>query len=144
MGVLAQLAADELRAAEHVRPLVVAAELEVAAVVLIEIVEVVGLHGHVVELQEAQALLHALLEALGAEHVVHREARADVADEVDIVELQEPVSVVDHHGLALAKLDKPLHLLFKAVAVVLDGLSGHHGAHVGAAGGRRSWPCRRR
>ena len=37
------------------RPLVVAAELHIAAVVLEEVIEVVGLHDHVVELQEAQA-----------------------------------------------------------------------------------------
>ena len=74
MRVLAQLAANQLGAAEHITPLVVAAELHVAAVVLEQVVEVVGLHGHVVELEEAQTLLHALLEAFGAEHVVDREA----------------------------------------------------------------------
>ena len=71
MGVLAQLPADELGAAQHVGPLVVAAELHVAAVVLEQVVEVVGLHDHIVELQEGQALFHALLIALGPEHVVH-------------------------------------------------------------------------
>ena len=48
--IFAELTADELRAAEHVRPLVVAAELHIAAVVLEHIVEVVALHDHVVEL----------------------------------------------------------------------------------------------
>ena len=62
------------RAAQHVAPLVVAAELHVASVVLEHIVEVVGLHDHVVELQEGEALLHALLVALRPEHVVHAEA----------------------------------------------------------------------
>ena len=135
MGVLAQLATDQLGAAQHVAPLVVAAELHVAAVVLEQVVEVVGLHGHVVELQEAQALLHALLEALGPQHVVDGEAGTDVPDEVHIVQVQQPVGVVDHLGLALAEVDEPGHLLLEAVAVVLDSLLGHHGAHVGAAGG---------
>ena len=135
VGVLAQLAADQLGAAQHVAPLVVAAELHVAAVMLEQVVEVVGLHGHVVELQEAQALLHPLLEAFGPQHVVHGEAGADVPDEVHVVQVQEPVSVVHHLGLALAEVDEPGHLLFEAVAVVLDGLLRHHGAHVGTAGG---------
>jgi len=50
IGVLAQLAADQLGAAQHIAPLVVAAELHIAAVVLEHIVEVVALHDHVVEL----------------------------------------------------------------------------------------------
>ena len=83
----------------------------------------------------AQPLLHPLLEALGPEHIVHREAGADVPDKVDVVEVQEPVGVVDHHGLAFAELDEPLHLLLEAVAVVLDGIPGHHGAQIRAAGG---------
>ena len=135
VGILAQLAADQLGAAQHVGPLVVAAELHVAAVLLVQVVEVVGLHDHVVELQEAQALLHALLVALGAQHVVDGEAGTDLAEHVDVVQIQQPVGVVDHHGLALTELDEPLHLLLEAGAVVLDGLLGHHGAHVGTAGG---------
>ena len=50
--ILAQLAADKLGAAQHVRPLVVASELHIAAVVLEEIIKVVGLHYHIVEFKE--------------------------------------------------------------------------------------------
>ena len=110
MGVLAQLLAYQLRTAEHVAPLVVAAELHIAAIVLEQVVEVVALHYHVVELQEAQPLLHALLVALGAEHVVDGEAGADLTQEVYIVEIQQPVGVVYHDGLVLAELNKALHL----------------------------------
>ena len=39
--VLAELFADELGSAEHVRPLIVAAELHIAAVMLEEVIEVV-------------------------------------------------------------------------------------------------------
>ena len=87
MRVLAELPADQLRAAEHIAPLVVAAELHIAAVVLEEVIEVVGLHDHVVELKEAQALFHALLVALGAEHIVDAEARAHLAQQLDVIEL---------------------------------------------------------
>ena len=51
--VLAQLPADQLRTRQHVAPLVVAAELQVAAVFLVQCVEIIRLHDHVVELQEA-------------------------------------------------------------------------------------------
>ena len=60
VGVLAQLLADQLGAAQHVAPLVVAAELHIAAIMLEQVVEVVGLHDHVVEFQEGQTLLHPL------------------------------------------------------------------------------------
>ena len=87
VGVLAQLAADKLGAAQHVAPLVVAAKLHVAAEVLEHVVEVVALHNHVVELQEGQALLHALLVALGPEHVVHAEAGAHFPQQLHVVEV---------------------------------------------------------
>ena len=133
--VLAELAADELRAAEHVGPLVVAAELHIAAVVLEEVVEIVGLHDHVVELKEGKPLLHALLIALGAQHIVHREARAHLAQQLNIVEIQQPVSVVDHDGLTLAEVDKALHLALEALRVVVNILFGEHLAHIRAARG---------
>ena len=33
-----------------------------------------------------------------------------------------------------AELNEPLHLLFEALAVMLDGLLGHHGTHIGTTG----------
>ena len=135
VGVFAELLADQLRAAEHIRPLVVAAELHVAAVILIELVEIVALHDHVVEFEEGQTALPALLVALKGEHLVDREAGADLAQHIDIVELQEPVAVVDHERLAVGKVDEAAHLLFEALTVVLNGLGREHLAHVGLAGG---------
>ena len=84
--VLAELLADELRTAQHIAPLVVAAELHITAVVLEQVVEVVGLHNHVVELQEAQTLFHTLFVAVGAEHIVDGEAGTDLAQQVHIVQ----------------------------------------------------------
>ena len=88
VGILAQLAADQLGAAQHVAPLVIAAKLHVAAVILEQMVEVVALHDHVVELEEGQTLLHALLVALGAQHVIHAEAGTDLAQQLDVIEVQ--------------------------------------------------------
>ena len=134
MRVLSKLAADELRAAQHIRPLVVAAELHVAAVVLEQMIEVVGLHDHVVELQEGQALFHALLVALSTEHVIDREAGADLPQEFDIIEIQQPVGIVDHDGFTFAEINESLHLTLEALGIVVDVLLRQHFAHVGAAG----------
>ena len=135
MCILTELTADELRTAEHVRPLVVAAELHVAAVVLEHIVEVIALHDHVVELQEAQALFHALLVALSTQHIVHGEARADLAQELNVVERLEPLGIVEHERLAVREVNEALHLTLETLGIVLDGLLSKHLAHIGAAGG---------
>ena len=45
--------ADQFGTTQHVAPLVVSAELQVTAVFLVQHVEVIALHQHVVELQEA-------------------------------------------------------------------------------------------
>ena len=135
VSVLAQLLADQLGAAQHVAPLVVAAELHIAAKMLEQVVEVVGLHDHVVEFQEGQSPLHALAVAVRPEHVVDGEARANFPQQLHVVQVQQPVGVVDHLRLALAKLDEALHLLFEALGVVVDVLLGEHLPHIGTAGG---------
>ena len=66
-------------------------------------IEVVGLHNHIVELQEGQALFHALLVALSTEHIVDGEACADLPQEFDIIEVQQPIGVVDMMALPSPK-----------------------------------------
>ena len=135
MRVLTELAADELRAREHVGPLVVTAELHVAVVALKELIEVKGLHEHIVKLEERESLLHAVLIALRAKHVVDREMGADVADKFNVVQVPEPVGIVHHSRLALAELDEAGHLALKALAVLVNLIDRHHAAHIGSAGG---------
>ena len=137
MGVLAQLAADEFGAPQHVGPLVVAAALHITAHRLEHVVKVIGLHNHIVELQERQALLHALLVALGPQHIVDREAGAHLPQELHVVQVQQPIGVVEHHGLAgaLAEVDEFFHLALEAFGVVVNVLLGEHFTHIRAAGG---------
>ena len=138
LGILflqTQLFADELTAGQHVGPLIVSAELQVAAVLLVENIEVIGLHDHVVELKEAEALFHALLVALGTQHVVDGEVGTHLPQEFHIVQVKEPVGIVDHDGLVIGKVDKTAHLNLEAVNVVLDDLFCHHGAHIRPPGG---------
>ena len=101
VSVLAELLADKLGAAQHICPLVVAAELHVAAVLLVQHVEVVALHDHVVKLEEGQTALPALLVALEGQHLVYAEACAYLAQNVDVVEVHQPVGVVYHDSLAV-------------------------------------------
>ena len=134
IGVPAGFFTDQFCSAEHVAPLIVAAELHVAAVMLVEVPEVVRLHDHVVELQKAQPAFHALLVTFGPQHVVDREAGAHLAQQIDVFQVQQPVGVVDDDGLVRPEVDKPADLLEKAVAIVPDGFRREHRAHVGAAG----------
>ncbi len=131
--VLAQFLADQFRTAEHVAPLVISAELHIAAVLLVQAQEIVGLHDHVVELEETQSLFHALLVAFRPQHVVDGEACSDVTDEIDVIQVTQPVGIVDHRCLAFPELDEAAHLLLKAFTVVVDRLGGHHLAKVGAS-----------
>ena len=55
---------------------------------------------------------------------------ADLAQEIDVIQIQKPVRIVDHQRLAVGKVDKAAHLLFKAVAVVLNSFLSHHLAHI--------------
>ena len=135
LGVIpSQLAADQLAAGQHVRPLVIAAELHLAAEPLVQLVEIVRLHDHVVKLKEGQPLLPSLLVALRAQHLVDREAGSDLTQQVHIVQIQQPVCVVDNPGLPLSELNEPRHLLLEAVAVVLDDLRRHHRSGIGPSG----------
>ncbi len=137
VGVLPQLAADELGAPQHIAPLVIATKLHITAHCLEHMIEVIGLHDHIVEFQKGESLLHALLIALRPQHIVHREAGAHLPQKLYVVKVQEPVRVVEHHGLAgtLAKLDKAAHLPLKALGVVVNVLSGKHLAHIRPPGG---------
>ena len=135
MRILAELAANQLRAREHIGPLVVAAELHVAVIALKELVEVIALHEHIVKLEERESLLHAVLIALRAEHIVDREMGTYVADKLDVIQVPKPVGIVHHSRLALAELDEAGHLPLKALAVAVNLLDGHHAAHIGSAGG---------
>ena len=98
------------------------------------VVEVVALHDHVVEFQEGEPLLHTLLVALGAQHVIDTEAGANFAQQLYIVQVQEPVGVIQHHSLAIAEFDKTLHLTFEAFCIVRNVFLCEHFAHIRTAG----------
>ena len=61
---------DQVNTAQNVGPLVVSAKLHLAAVQLVQFQEIVGLHQHVVELEERQSSFHSLFVALCSQHFV--------------------------------------------------------------------------
>ena len=60
---------------------------------------------------------------------------------IHIVQVQQPIGIVDHLCLTFTELDEALHLLFEAGAVVINGLLGHHASHIGSAGGVTDHSC---
>ena len=132
-----KLSADQLPAGQHVRPLVVAAELHLAAVILVKHIEVICLHDHIVEFEEGQSLLPSLLVASCGQHLIDRKAGPDFAQEIYIIQVQKPVGIIDRNGLpfAFSEIDKSAHLLTEALTVVLNRLDRHHGTGIGSAGG---------
>ena len=60
--------------------------------------------------------------------------RPYISKELDIVKVKKPVGIIYHDSLALAKVYKALHLLLKAITVMLYGLLSHHGTHITPAG----------
>ena len=140
-SIFTQLAANQLCAAQHIAPLVVAAKLQVTAILLIERVEIVALHDHVIELKEGETLFHALLVALSTQHIVDGEACANLTQKLNIIQLQKPVCVVNHERLAVGEIDKAFHLALKTLRIMVDILHGQHLAHIRTAGGIADHCC---
>jgi len=127
--------ADEFGAGQHVPPLVVAAHLQRAAVVLKKVEEVVSLEKHVVELNKIQPLLQPDFIAFRRQHPVDAEMASDVAQKFDVVDLREPIGVVEQQGSAVGKIDVPRKLLPDGQGVLVDLLAGQHLAHFRLAAG---------
>ena len=119
---------------DDVAPLVVATEFELAIIVAIEVQEVVGLHDHVVEFQEGQALFHAGLVAFSVDHTVNAEVSAVVTQEFDVVEVSEPVGIVQDEGLIVREIDEACGLFFETLHVVVDLFHGHDATHIATTG----------
>ena len=84
-GLALFFSADQLDAAQNVRPLIVAAQLQRAIVFLEKMQEIVALHQHIVELQKRQTLFEPLLVALCRKHPVHGEMRSDFTEKIDVI-----------------------------------------------------------
>ena len=125
----AQLTPDKFRARGYIAPLVTAAHLELAAVVLVEVCEVVALEQLVGELSEGHALAslsaESLLDRILGHHIIDGDELAYLAGEVEESPVLHPVVVVDQNGgvgsLAL-KVNEPGELGLDALLVVTEGI----------------------
>ena len=100
--------------------------------------EIVGLQDHVVEFEERQLLvaLEAHAHAVEGQHAVDREMAPDIAQELDVVELRQPLGVVDHQRIAaaIAEADEARERAPDAVLVPFDLIEGEQAPALVAAG----------
>ena len=129
-GRLAAHAVDEVRSGSYVAPLVGAADLERASVVVEEMKEIVALQNLVAELGEgkrALASLQALLDALLREHLGNAEVYRYVAQELDRARSAVPVVVVHHDGgVRPVEVKDARKVLTDALLVLGHLLDGEH------------------
>ena len=57
-----------------------------------------------------------------------------IAKHIYIVQIQKPVSIVDHQCFTIGEIDETGHLFLEAVNVVLDGFFCHHLTHICSSG----------
>ena len=98
-------APTQINAVDDIAPLVRAAHLQIAAETTRQFHKIIALQDHVVELDEGEFLLALKpeLDRIHRQHPVDREVATNIAQHVDIVELGQPVGIIDHHRIACAR-----------------------------------------
>ena len=111
--------------------MVVAAQLQFHALVLVEIEEIVALQKLVGELGEAEAVasrtVESLLHAVLRHHIVHGDVLSDLTCEVEERKVLHPVVVVHHFGSVLLlrlEIEEFRHLRLDALLIVAQSLVG--------------------
>ena len=126
MGVDALDLTDQVDAAHHVAPLVVATGLERAAVAAVKLEEVVGLQDLVGELGVGDTLVRGNTprDDILVEHGAHAEVLADRAQKVDGAHLLGPVQVVHHRrGGRSLEVEELRDLRMQAIRPALHNVS---------------------
>ena len=151
-------AANQLDAAGDVGPLVGPAHLQHTVFGAEEMEEVVGLDETVIELDEVEALTAVQPGAVGlqGQHLVDREVTADIAEERDVLKLEEPVGVVQHQRRRIVaettalvvevfrqlglNADQVVLKIFQRDHLARRGLAGWIADHGGATAAEGDWP----
>ena len=55
---------------------------------------------------------------------------ADITQQLDIIEVKQPIAIFQHQRLTVRKIDEFFHLPFEAHGIVVDLLNREHFAHV--------------
>ena len=129
LHVVTQCATDKLGTCGHVTPLVVAAQLKLNALMLIEVEEVIALKKLVGELGEAESVaccaVKTLLHRLLCHHIVHGDVLTNLACEIKEGEVLHPVVVVNHLsriGILALEIQELSHLCLDALLIVAQCL----------------------
>ena len=56
---------------------------------------------------------------------------AHLAEQLNVVQIQQPVCIVGNDGFSIREINKMGQLLVETLCIVLDSLPGQHRTHVG-------------
>ena len=117
-------APDQIASGQNVAPLVVAAHLQQTTMALMEHQVIVGLQQLVIEFDERKAFraLKPGAIGVGADHFVDPKMAANVAQKLDVMELEQPIGIVGSHAGIAVKLQVALKLTENAVTVCTNRL----------------------
>ena len=132
-------AADEVGAGGDVAPLVGAAHLQGAAILLIKMVEVVALENLVGELREGHGVrlrVQTLLDGILGQHGLHAEEGAHLAQEGKDGVVLVPIIVVHHDGRVgrAVEVEEAREVFLDALQILLELLHGEEVTLGGTAG----------
>ncbi len=98
--------------------------MQLAAIALVELDEIIGLHDGIVEFQEGQRLVavQPQLDAVHGQHAVDRKVPADIAQEGNVIQLVQPLGIVHQDGVvgAVAEFQQMADTAQDALLVGLD------------------------
>ena len=100
-----------------------------AGLMLKQVQEIISLKEHVIELDKVQALFQTDFVAFRREHAVDAEMTADIAQKFDVIDLGQPVGVVEQECPAVCKIDIFGKLFAQALRVVINLFAGENLAH---------------
>ena len=95
-SIFSKFTTNQLCTCKHIAPLIISAKFQITAVFLEQLIEIIRLHDHVVELEEAKPFFHSLLVTLCCQHTVYRKMRTNFAKDFYIVQPKKPVCIINH------------------------------------------------
>ena len=138
MNLLLGESADEFRSRHNVAPLVLTTHFEFAAELLVEHIKIIRLKDHIVELKEGKPRFKAHFDGFRSQHFVDAELGADIAQEIEVEHIVEPLRVVHENGVVFG--DEAGELLADALRIVCNDFFGENHARLALAGGIADLP----
>ena len=92
--------------------------------------EIVALHNHIVKFKEGHTFFQTFLEAFSSKHTVYGEVYANFTEQLDIVQIHQPVSIINHNCFVIGEVDETAHLFFEASDIVRNKFRSKHFTHI--------------